>query len=98
MDDEGTLARMRWACKHHVVFIPKSRRKALYGQLRKDLGGVFRRLAEQKESRVEDGHLMVDHVHMLVSIPPKCAVARGTSRVRAPFTSRGRTCAGATTT
>lgn len=59
-----------------MVFIPKFRRKALYGQLRKDLGGVFRRLAEHKESRVEDGHLMADHVHMLVSIPPKYAVAQ----------------------
>jgi putative transposase len=59
-----------------VVFIPKFRRKLLYGQLRKELGAVFRRLAEQKECRVEDGHLMADHVHMLVSIPPKYAVAQ----------------------
>jgi putative transposase len=76
MDDEGTLAHTRWECKYHVVFIPKFRRKLLYGQLRKELGAVFRRLAEQKECRVEDGHLMADHVHMLVSIPPKYAVAQ----------------------
>jgi putative transposase len=76
MDDEGTLAHTKWECKYHVVFIPKFRRKALYGQLRKDLGGMFRRLAEQKECSVEEGHLMADHVHMLVSIPPKYAVAQ----------------------
>ena len=76
MDDVGTLAHTKWECKYHVVFIPKYRRKALYGELRKDLGGVFRRLAEQKECRVEEGHLMADHVHMLMSIPPKYAVSQ----------------------
>jgi len=76
MDDVETLAHTKWECKYHVVFIPKYRRKSLYGQLRKDLGGVFRRLAEQKECRVEEGHLMADHVHMLVSIPPKYAVSQ----------------------
>lgn len=76
MDDVETLAHTTWECKYHVVFIPKYRRKALFGQLRKDLGGVFRRLAEQKECRVEEGHLMPDHVHMLVSIPPKYAVSQ----------------------
>ena len=57
------------------MFIPKGRRRALYGGLRQHLGEVFRRLAEQKESRVEEGHLMVDHVHMMLSIPPKYAVS-----------------------
>jgi putative transposase len=59
-----------------VVFIPKYRRKALYGELRKHLGEVFRRLAGQKESRIEEGHLMPDHVHMMISIPPKYAVSQ----------------------
>jgi putative transposase len=59
-----------------VVFIPKGRRRVLYGQLRQHLGEVFRRLAEQKESRVEEGHLMSDHVHMMLSIPPKYAVSQ----------------------
>jgi putative transposase len=59
-----------------VVFIPKCRRKALYGQLRRHLGEVFRALAERKESRIEEGHLMPDHVHMLISIPPKYAVSQ----------------------
>ena len=65
-----------WDCKYHVVFIPKCRRKKLYGPLRKELGDVFRQLAERKESRIEEGHLMPDHVHMLIAIPPKYAVAQ----------------------
>jgi putative transposase len=75
MDDFESLSHSRWDCKYHVVFIPKCRRKALYGELRRHLGEVFRRLAQQKESKVEEGHLMVDHVHMLLSIPPKYAVS-----------------------
>lgn len=59
-----------------MVFIPKSRRRVLYGQLRSYLGDVFRELARQKESRIEEGHLQADHVHMLLSIPPKYAVAQ----------------------
>ena len=59
-----------------MVFIPKCRRKTLYGELRRHLGEVFRWLAEQKESRIEEGHLMADHVHMMISIPPKSAVAQ----------------------
>jgi len=58
------------------VFIPKYRRKALYGQLRRELGEVFRRLSEQKRSQIEEGHLMPDHVHMMISIPPKYAVSQ----------------------
>lgn len=59
-----------------MVFIPKCRRKALYGELRRHLGEVFRKLAAQKECRIEEGHLMPDHVHMLISIPPKYSVAQ----------------------
>src|SRR5262245_45500295 len=76
MDDYQSLSHTRWECKYHVVFIPKYRRKALYGMLRKEIGPLFRRLAEQKESRVEQGYVMRDHVHMLLSIPPKYAVAQ----------------------
>ena len=75
MDEVRSLSHTKWECKYHVVFIPKRRRKTLYGQLRKHLGEVFRRLAAQKESRVEEGHLMADHVHMMISIPPKYAVS-----------------------
>ena len=71
MDEFQSLNHTKWDCKYHVVFIPKGRKKALFGQLRRDLGGVFRRLAEQKESKIEEGHLLVDHVHMMISIPPK---------------------------
>ena len=72
----GSLSHSRWECKYHVVFIPKYRRKALFGHIRRELGEVFKRLAQQKESEVEEGHLMSDHVHMMISIPPKYAVAQ----------------------
>ena len=75
MDNTQSLQHSRWECKYHVVFIPKYRRKAIYGELRKELGRVFRTLARQKECEVEEGHLMPDHVHMLISIPPKHAVS-----------------------
>lgn len=74
MDEFDSLSHSKWECKYHVVFIPKCRRKVLYEQLRQRLGEVFRKLANQKESRIEEGHLMADHVHMLISIPPKYAV------------------------
>jgi putative transposase len=76
MDEYESLSHSAWECKYHVVFIPKYRRRALYGELRRYLGEVFRRLAEQKQSRVEEGHLMPDHVHMMLSIPPKYAVSQ----------------------
>ncbi len=76
MDDADSLSHTQWECKYHVVFIPKCRRKALYKELRRHLGEVFRKLAEQKESRIEEGHLQVDHVHMLIAIPPKYAVSQ----------------------
>ena len=76
MDDIESLAHARWECKYHVVWIPKYRRKALYDELRKHLGPVLRELARQRECTVEEGHLQLDHVHMLLSIPPKYAVAQ----------------------
>jgi putative transposase len=76
MPDSETLSHTKWDCKYHVVFIPKYRRKALYHELRRHLGEVFRALAEQKECRIEEGHLLGDHVHMLLSIPPKYCVAQ----------------------
>jgi putative transposase len=76
MDECQSLSNTMWECKYHVVWIPKCRRKTLYEQPRKHLGQVFRELANQKESRVLEGHLMPDHVHMLLSIPPKYAVAQ----------------------
>ena len=76
MSNYKKLQHTEWDCKYHVIFIPKYRRKVLYGQIRRELGDVFRRLARQKESEIEVGHLMVDHVHMMISIPPKYAVAQ----------------------
>ena len=76
MDKFESLSHTAWDCKYHMVFIPKCRRKVLYRQLRQHLGEVFRRLTAQKESRVEEGHLMADHVHMMLSIPPKYAVSQ----------------------
>jgi putative transposase len=76
MDEYEALNHTKWECKYHVVFIPKRRRKVLYGQLRQHLGAIFRTLARQKESRIEEGHLMSDHVHMMIAIPPKYAVSQ----------------------
>ena len=76
MDEYASLNHTVWECKYHVVFIPKCRRKTLYGELRNYLGDVFHRLAQQRESRILEGHLMPDHVHMLVQIPPKYAVSQ----------------------
>ena len=71
MDEYENRSHTTWTCKYHVVFIAKCRRKTLYQELRRHLGEVFRKLALQKEAKVEEGHLMPDPVHMLLSVPPK---------------------------
>jgi len=76
VEDVATLAHAKWECKYHVVWIPKCRKKTLYGELRKHLGETFRDLAMQKECKVIEGHLLPDHVHILMSIPPKYAVSQ----------------------
>ena len=76
MDGYESLNHTKWECKYHVVFIPKCRKKSLYGQLRKNLGEVSHQLALQKECRIEEGHMMADHVHIMISIPPKYAVSQ----------------------
>ena len=76
MNDFQSLSHTTWDCKYHLVWIPKYRKKVIYGQLRKYLGEVFRELALRKESKVIEGHLIGDHVHMLLSIPPKYAVSQ----------------------
>ena len=70
-----SLSHSKWDCKYHVVFILKGRKKNLYGKIRKYLGPVFHELAGQKDSKVLEGHMALDHVHMLIRIPPKYAVA-----------------------
>ena len=82
MNDVGRLRHSVWECKYHLVWIPKCRRKVLYGQLRRELGEVFHELARQKECRIEEGHLLADHVHVLMSIPPKFAVAQAVGFVK----------------
>jgi putative transposase len=71
-----SLSHTKWECKYHGVFIPKCRRKVWYGELRRHLGEGFRRLAEPKESRIEEGHLRPDHVHMMIAIAPQSAVSQ----------------------
>jgi putative transposase len=75
VEETETLRHTKWDCKYHVVFIPQYRRQALYKEVRRHLGDVFRSVAQQKECRVEEGHLLADHVPMLLSIPPKYSVA-----------------------
>ena len=70
-----SLSHSKWDCKYHVVFVPKYRKKVLYGKIRKFLGPVFHELASQRRSKILEGHMVQDHVHMLIQIPPKYAVS-----------------------
>jgi putative transposase len=70
-----SLSHSRWDCTYHVIFVPKRRRKVLYGELRQKLKAIFHELARQKECQIVEGHLMPDHVHMVIAIPPKYAVS-----------------------
>lgn len=76
MREYRSLAHTKWDCKYHVVFIPKYRKKVIYGDLRQYLGEILHELADHRESRIVEGHLMRDHVHMCISIPPKYAVSK----------------------
>ena len=76
MNNTNSLSHTKWECMYHVVWIPKYRRKSLYGQLRQHFGDVFHDLARQKESKILEGHLQQDHVHMMIAIPPKYSVAQ----------------------
>lgn len=71
-----SLSHSRWDCKYHLVFVPKYRKKKLYGEIRNYLGPLFRELAQQKECKILEGHMVQDHVHMLIAIPPKYAVSQ----------------------
>ena len=88
MHEWESLAHIRWECKYHVVIIPKYRRKVIYGRLKKQIGVVLRELCRQKGVEILEGHLMPDHIHMCLSIPPKYSVAhtigflKGKSAVR----------------
>ena len=75
MDDDLSLSHTRWNCKYHIVFIPKYRRKEIYGRLRSDIGQIIRQLCSYKGVEIIEAHAMPDHIHMLVRIPPKIAVS-----------------------
>lgn len=75
MKEFQSLSHTKWDCKYHIVFIPKYRKKQLYGKTRKYLGEFFHELAKNKESKVVEGHICIDHIHMCISIPPKYAVS-----------------------
>lgn len=74
-NDDSSLSHTRWNCKYHIVFIPKYRRKEIYGRLRADIGQILRQLCEYKGVEIVEAHAMSDHIHMLVKIPPKLAVS-----------------------
>ena len=76
MTDNQSLAHTKWECKYHVVWIPKYRKKKLFGEIRKELGPVLRELAQHKECEILEGKMMIDHIHMLIAIPPKYAVSQ----------------------
>ena len=69
------MSHTRWDCKYHAVFIPKKRKKVIFGGIRKYLGKMLRELAVQKGCQIVEGHLMSDHIHMCISIPPKYSVS-----------------------
>ena len=71
----NTLAHTRWMCKYHIVFIPKYRRKVIYNQLRKDISSYISTLCKYKGTEIIEGHMMKDHVHLVLSIPPKISVS-----------------------
>ncbi len=76
MNTVKSLNHTKWECKYHIVWIPKYRRKSIYKELRPYLGDILKELASQKECAIEEGHLLADHVHILISIPPKYSVAQ----------------------
>jgi putative transposase len=96
MQEYNKLQHTTWDCKYHVVFIPKYRKKSLFGALRREIGPIFRELARQKGGTVEEGYVMQDHVHMLLSIPPKYSISnvigyiKGKSAIHIARTYRGK--------
>ena len=76
MNDINSLSHSKWRCKYHIVFAPKYRRQAIYGDIRKDIGVILRKLCEQKKVEIIEAELCKDHIHMLVSIPPNISVSQ----------------------
>ena len=88
MHNWQSLSHVRWECKYHVVIVPKYRKKVLYGKIRKGVGEIIRDLCKQKKIKLIEGHLMPDHIHMCLSVPPKFSISfvigflKGKSAVR----------------
>ena len=76
MNDINSLSHSKWRCKYHIVFAPKYRRQTIYGDIRKDIGVILRKLCEQKGVEIIEAELCPDHIHMLVSIPPNLSVSQ----------------------
>ena len=75
MTEYKTLSHVKWDCKYHIIIVPKYRKKVLYGQVRRRVGGILRLLAKQKEMEILGGHACVDHIHLVASIPPKYSIS-----------------------
>lgn len=75
MEEYQNLSHTKWQCKYYVIFVPKYRRRVLFGLIRRELGSVFRQLADHKGCTIDEGHIIPDHVHMLLNVPPKLAVS-----------------------
>ena len=75
MHDWSSLSHVRWDCKYHIVFVPKYRKKKLYGKFRNRVGEIIRDLCRQRGVELLEGHLMPDHIHMCLSVPPKYSIA-----------------------
>ena len=73
--DKNSLSHTKWRCKYHVVFAPKYRRQAIYGKLKKDIGQILRELCQRKGINIIEAELCVDHVHMLIEVPPKYSIS-----------------------
>lgn len=87
-DDVNSLAHSKWNCKYHIVFAPKYRRMAIYGQIKEDIGVILRQLCEYKEVKIIQGEMCPDHVHMLVEIPPKISIASFMGYIKGKSTLR----------
>ena len=76
MNDINSLSHSKWRCKYHIVFAPKYRRQEVYGKIKTDIGQILRKLSEQKKVEILEAQACIDHIHMLVCIPPHISVAQ----------------------
>ena len=86
--DNNSLAHTKWRCKYHIVFAPKYRRQVIYGKIKNDIGKILRRLCEQKQVEIIEAEACKDHIHMLVSIPPKLSVSKFVGYIKGKSSER----------